>query len=100
MAKIRVGQLAKQLNLKTGEVLERLRALGVEVKTNLSTVEEDIAARLKAAAPIQEKQLPEAPKMPTQGRSGAPSTTSMPVSRPPAASQAAGAPSSLPKISS
>jgi len=49
MAKIRVGQLAKELNLKAAEVLSRLRELGAEVKTNLSTVDEEVAARLKAA---------------------------------------------------
>ncbi len=39
MAKIRVGDLAKELNLKSGEVLTRLREMGAAVKTNLSTVE-------------------------------------------------------------
>ena len=49
MAKIRVGQLAKEMNLKVPEVLARLRELGVEAKTNLSTVEEDVAARLRGS---------------------------------------------------
>jgi len=49
MAKIRVGDLAKELNLKSGEVLARLREMGAAVKTNLSTVEEDLAHRLRSA---------------------------------------------------
>src|SRR5438093_3355814 len=49
MAKIRVGDLAKELNLKSGEVLARLREMGAAVKTNLSTVEEDLARRLRSA---------------------------------------------------
>jgi translation initiation factor IF-2 len=49
MAKIRVGQLAKELGIKVTEALKRLQELGVEVKTNLSTVEESSAARLREA---------------------------------------------------
>src|SRR2546426_175161 len=62
MAKIRVGQLAKELNLKVGEVLARLRDLGAEVKSNLSTVDEEMAVRLRSAAPSPEKRPAEALK--------------------------------------
>src|SRR3989442_2145080 len=62
MAKIRVGQLAKELNLKVGEVLARLRELGAEVKSNLSTVEDEVADHLRSAAPSSEKRPAEAPK--------------------------------------
>src|SRR3989442_12524883 len=55
MAKIRVGQLAKELNLKVAELLARLRELGAEVKSNLSTVDDEVAARLRSAAPSAEK---------------------------------------------
>src|SRR5436309_1387514 len=48
MAKIRVGQLAKELNLKVSEVLARLRELGAEVKSNLSTVEEELAGQMRS----------------------------------------------------
>src|SRR5437899_2527170 len=51
MAKIRVGQLAKQLDLKVADLLVRLRELGAEVKSNLSTVDDEVAARLRSAAP-------------------------------------------------
>ena len=53
MAKIRVGQLAKELNLKVPEVLARLRDLGAEAKTNLSTVEDEVAGRLRASVPAE-----------------------------------------------
>src|SRR2546422_460279 len=62
MAKIRVGQLAKELNLKVGEVLARLRDLGAEVKSNLSTVDEEMAVRLRSAASSPEKRPAEALK--------------------------------------
>src|SRR5713101_5804858 len=51
MAKIRVGQLAKELNLKVPDVVARLREIGIEAKTNLSTVEDEAADRLRASAP-------------------------------------------------
>ena len=51
MAKIRVGQLAKELNLKVPDVVARLREIGIESKTNLSTVDDEAADRLRASAP-------------------------------------------------
>ena len=51
MAKIRVGQLAKELNLKVGDAIDQLRKLGVEVKTNLSTVDDEAVGRLRASLP-------------------------------------------------
>src|SRR5881397_591415 len=51
MAKIRVGQLAKELNLKVGDLLTRLHQMGVEAKTNLSTVDDEIAAKVRSAGP-------------------------------------------------
>src|SRR5882762_8443731 len=62
MTKIRVGQLAKELNLKVGEVLARLRELGAEVKSNLSTVEEDVATRLRSAVSPAEQRPAEGSK--------------------------------------
>jgi translation initiation factor IF-2 len=49
MGKIRVGQLAKDLGLKVTEAIAQLRKLGVEAKTNLSMIDEQAAARLRAA---------------------------------------------------
>ena len=49
MAKIRVHQLAKDLGLSSKEAIERLSALGVEVKSHSSTIEDDAAEMLRAA---------------------------------------------------
>ncbi len=51
MAKIRVGQLAKELNIKVAEAIDLLSKIGVEVKTNLSTVDDEAAARLRSSLP-------------------------------------------------
>ena len=49
MGKVRVGQLAKELNIKVPEAIARLKAIGIDAKSNLSTIEEVVAARLRAA---------------------------------------------------
>ena len=43
MGKIKVYELAKQLNLQNNEVVEKLNKMGVEVKSHLSTIEESVA---------------------------------------------------------
>jgi translation initiation factor IF-2 len=50
MAKIRIHELAKRVGLSTKEVVERLRAAGVEVRSNLSSVDEESEKLLKAPA--------------------------------------------------
>jgi translation initiation factor IF-2 len=47
MANVRVFSLARDLNLASQEVIERLRELGVEVKTASSSVDEDTADKLR-----------------------------------------------------
>lgn len=62
MAKMRVHQLAKELGLSSKEAIEKLAEVGVEVKSHSSTVEDDVAARLRThlgdgavkAAPVRE----------------------------------------------
>ena len=49
MAKIRVYELARELDRESKEVLARAQELGFEVKTASSGLEEDDAARLKAS---------------------------------------------------
>src|SRR6267142_1958127 len=61
MAKIRVGQLAKELNLKVADLLARLHELGAEAKSNLSTVDDEVAARLRSAAPSAGKSPADGP---------------------------------------
>ncbi len=69
----RVHEIAKERGLATKEVLERLRAAGVEVKAASSSVDEAVAQRAlgngespaqaapKAAAPAKSAQAPKAP---------------------------------------
>jgi translation initiation factor IF-2 len=52
MVNVRVFHLARDLNLTSQEVIERLKRLGVEVKTASSSVDEDTADKLKRALKI------------------------------------------------
>jgi translation initiation factor IF-2 len=54
MTNVRVFQLARDLNLSSQEVVERLRKLGVEVKTASSSIDEDTADKLKRALKIDQ----------------------------------------------
>src|ERR1700733_9415596 len=72
----RVHQIAKERGLASKEVIERLKAAGLEVKAASSSVDEDVARRVldngagnvpAAAAPAAERQPPPA----TDGADGA-----------------------------
>jgi translation initiation factor IF-2 len=52
MVNVRVFQLARDLNLSSQEVIDRLKKLGVDVKTASSSVDEDTADKLKRALKI------------------------------------------------
>jgi translation initiation factor IF-2 len=52
MVNVRVFQLARDLDVSSQEVIERLKKLGVEVKTASSSVDEDTADKLKRALKI------------------------------------------------
>jgi translation initiation factor IF-2 len=52
MGNVRVFQLARDLGLSSQEVIDRLRKLGMEVKTASSSVDEDTADKLKRALKI------------------------------------------------
>jgi translation initiation factor IF-2 len=49
MAKLRVHELARELNMDNKGLLEKLRELDIEVKSHASTLEEDDVARVKSA---------------------------------------------------
>ena len=49
MGKMKVHEIAKAMGLGTNEVIEKLKSMGVEVKSHLSTVEDDIANKLMAS---------------------------------------------------
>src|SRR5947208_3791963 len=86
----RVYELAKDLNLSSREVLAALSGLGVIAKSHSSTVENDVAAKLKVAAESGTlKQLtapPARPKAERPARPAAqrPSAERAPAERPPA----------------
>ena len=52
MVNVRVFQLARDLDLSSQEVIERLKKLGMDVKTASSSVDEDTADKLKRALKI------------------------------------------------
>jgi len=52
MGNVRVFQLARELELSSHEVIERLKRLGVEVRTASSSVDEDTSDKLKRALKI------------------------------------------------
>ena len=52
MVNVRVFQLARDLNLPSQEVIDRLKKLGMDVKTASSSVDEDTADKLKRALKI------------------------------------------------
>jgi len=52
MGNVRVFQLARDLNLSSQEVIDRLKKLGIDVKTASSSVDEDTADKLKRALKI------------------------------------------------
>src|SRR5258706_1627587 len=102
MGKVRVGQLAKELNIKVSEVIARLKELGIEAKSNLSTVEDIVATRLRsecagagAAAKGAKPGPPKVPKVLTIKKPGAPvppgvtlPTIPRPTPKPPVAAPA------------
>jgi translation initiation factor IF-2 len=83
MKKIRINELARELEVKAHEILDRLPELGVtEKKTHSSSIDEDVAIRLRrllghdvpdleptaeAAAEQAEEAAPEAAEAPTDG---------------------------------
>src|SRR5918994_5504964 len=52
MVNVRVFQLARELNLSSQDVIERLKKLGMDVKTASSSIDEDTADKLKRALKI------------------------------------------------
>jgi translation initiation factor IF-2 len=52
MSNVRVFSLARDLNLSSQEVIERLHKMGIEVKTASSSVDEDTADKLRRALKI------------------------------------------------
>jgi translation initiation factor IF-2 len=57
MAKIRVYELARQLNMTNKVLLERLKEMNISVKSHMSVVDEDTASRTKEVVLGQKKEV-------------------------------------------
>jgi translation initiation factor IF-2 len=88
VAKVRVHEAAKKLGISSKELLEKLKAAGVEVKTASSSVDEAVIAQLNGgAAPA----APAAPK-PAEPKAQAPAKAEPPAPKPAAPAPKAAAP--------
>ncbi len=47
MGKIKIYELAKELNLTSKELMEKVKEMGIEVKTHMSSIEEEIAKKVR-----------------------------------------------------
>jgi len=106
MAKKRVHEIAKDQGLTSKELLERLRAAGLDVKAPASTVDEADALRAlgangsgpngdrtssTAAPPKGDSKKPRAAQRPAPAPGAAPATPGAPTPAPPSSAPAAGA---------
>jgi translation initiation factor IF-2 len=88
MAKKRVHEIAKEQGIPSKELMERLRAAGVAVKTAASSVDESLALRSLGASAAGGATSVAAPTAPSAGApAGAPAAKAAPA--PPAATAAA-----------
>jgi len=96
VAKPRVHEVAKELGLTSKEVLAHLKKIGEEVKSHASTIDEDLAARVKAdlsngaapkAAAPKKTTAKKAPEKPAAAK-----PAPKPASKPAAAAKAPPAP--------
>ena len=49
MAKIRIYELARNLNMQNKELVDRVIALGIEIKSHMSSLDEELAARVSGS---------------------------------------------------
>jgi translation initiation factor IF-2 len=96
MKKIRINELARELEVKAHEILDRLPELGVtEKKTHSSSIDEDVAIRLRALYGVTE---PPAAEPAEEAEPGKPAAPPEPVAAPsaPAPVEKAAEPSPAP----
>ena len=62
MGKLKVYELAKEMNLTNQEMIEKLKNIGVEVKSHLSTVEDSVVEKLKGGATKKTEKAPKEEK--------------------------------------
>jgi translation initiation factor IF-2 len=58
VSKVRVYEVAKQLGVPAKELVERLRSMGVDVKSHSSSVDESVAAKLSPPAAVARQAAP------------------------------------------
>ena len=66
MGKIKVYELAKELGLTNNELIEKLKSVGVEVKSHLSVIDDEIVSKVKSSNSVVKKQESEKKEPKTQ----------------------------------
>ena len=47
MGKLKVHEIAKELGVSSKEVIEKAKAIGIEITSHLSSVEDDVANKIR-----------------------------------------------------
>ena len=67
MGKIKVYELARKLNIQNSEMIDKLKSIGIEVKSHLSTVDEEVANKFlsnnNTAQKVEKKVTDSKPKV-------------------------------------
>jgi translation initiation factor IF-2 len=92
---MRVYELAKELNLSNKDVIDKLLAMGIQVKQASSAVDEELAGRLRAACTAPASAAPTAPA-PAAVKAVAPPVSPAPVQPAPAQPDAPATPAPKP----
>ncbi|HTT66284.1 MAG TPA: translation initiation factor IF-2 [Bryobacteraceae bacterium] len=94
MNKIRINELARELEVKAHEILDRLPELGVtEKKTHSSSIDEDIAIKLRR---VFGREVPEEQPAAETGASAPPAPAAEAVQAPPVPEAAPSSPAGVP----
>ena len=62
MSKVKIYEIAKELNIENKEIIEEAKKLGIEVKSHLSSIEETDAKKIKES--LKNKQVSKKDKKP------------------------------------
>ncbi len=83
MSKVRVYEVAKELGVPAKDIIERLKALGVDVKSHSSSIDDSVVAQLKGGA--AQKAEPASESKPAKAAAKPPAPKAEPVQKAPAA---------------
>ena len=81
MAKKRVYELAKQLNISNKDLIEKLNELGIEVNNHMSTVDEENAELVKELLGGEKNEAPKAEKNEKAEKAERPKSQRSPLKR-------------------